>query len=235
MASNDDHWINLEQQDRDEMTALEMEFREFPLCSRAMIVGPSQIGKTHFLLEYLSHPQILSSYDRVRIFYSIYDEKHDQLQEQYPNLVECLELDGQMEILRNELDSLREQTSAYQTSARGGTLLVLEDVQNQLQEQKLLGDLYTKLSSHCHTSVMSTCQSMFANNLMRTITINSNFLFLFPYHSDANAYLPLANRLAVKPQFLHSSIQRAFDKGRQPLVVNLRVQCSPSTRFYTGK
>lgn len=76
------------------------------------------------------------------------DPAHQQLADRFPERVICEELDESLSNLKAELKFLQDQArtddDSDETPAK--TLLILEDVQRLLISEKLLIDLFTKIS-----------------------------------------------------------------------------------------
>lgn len=134
-------------------------------------------------MKFLNNERVLAPYSRVRIFYMSPDPAHFALVENFADVVEMDELDGNLDNLKQELTFLQDQVKKELDGEPGATspvctLLVLEDVQVRcifltnfagsnfffiffqrlLVSEKSLIDLFTRISSHCRTSVICTCQ-----------------------------------------------------------------------------
>ena len=133
---------------------------------RAMLAGPSNCGKTSFIIEILKNPQkyIYPPPDRIMYCYT-------RMQESYKNLqnVELVEGLPDMNLFNHNTNNL----------------LVLDDLLEECEENKAIQTLFTVDSHHKNISTFFMTQNLFSRGkCFRTISLNCDYFILFKCPRD---------------------------------------------------
>lgn len=125
-----------------------------------LIQGPSQSGKSTFIEKLIKHRNVLfkDKFDRILIFYGIYDPKYEALKNEGAELFENLP------------DSL-------QSFSRGKPMLVVfEDLGVDCYNSKKIESLFVRESHHNQITAILVCQNLYQKgSVSRNIFLNCSY------------------------------------------------------------
>lgn len=175
-----------------------------------IISGPTKSGKTTFIKQLLTAPAKSGLIDTVFSHISIYigtriqDNKvFQEMQKHFDpkrfRIVEVCQLyGGDKKVLEENFayDFIEEMKELGSNGC-----VVFDDLMHELSSANVLGDLFSKNSSHLGLSVLYTTQNIFNESKKnrtehRTVYLNSQYLVLFDTPLDSSVFSTLARRLA---------------------------------------
>lgn len=182
----------------------------------SLIVGPSMSGKSTFLKKLLenSHQLISEPFTEVRfllgtslnqnhVFQSLFDE-----QDKLPFRLSALNVRESYGTELHKTTFSEDLTQVCETSNQKGEklCLIFDDLMTELNGSPIIGDLFSKLSSHTNTSVFFVTQNLFhkgkKNGDALTVYRNTKYLILFDSALDQNTFSIIASRIGVDSKFL---------------------------------
>ena len=162
---------------------------QIKLPFRGLIGGPSSSGKTYFIFRLLSQRASLFAEQFTKIIYCY--PHHDFVTQKDREFFQKLELNVPGIEITSELPSVQ----SLQTN-QGHTLLILEDMMQELISSAAHMKLYTVFSSHCSLSILTTTQNYFEQGkFSKTILRNQTFIVLFDSMSDRQATSIISRQL----------------------------------------
>ena len=150
-----------------------------PFCMT--IAGPSQCGKTNYVIDLLlqNKERIYPSPTKIFYCYAVWQNSYDRLKE---NLSE-IEFNEGLPILDN-IDS-----NEY-------NLFILDDLMDECGDNKNILHLFTVGSHHKNSSVIFMTQNIFSKGkYTRSLNLNSHYLVLFNNLRDRSQVTNLARQL----------------------------------------
>ncbi len=157
---------------------------QFP--STMIVSGATGSGKTCWLEKFLKHANtILSEHvDRVVWCYGVYQPLVETLSREIPNLHFNHGCD------RETL----EQLGVFDAGQR--TILVLDDLHQELASSTLLSQLFCKFSHHANTMVVFVTQNLYhKGSAMRDVTTNCHYLVCLAQPRDKSIMATLARQM----------------------------------------
>jgi hypothetical protein len=176
-----------------------------------VVAGPSQCGKTSFILEFLRHANevIVPAPEHIIWHYGTYQSIFNSLQN-----VEFIEGIPNVNNLRKN------------------SLIILDDLMQEADDR--VTKIFTKFSHHNDISVLFLTQNLFFKNL-RTLTLNAHYLVLFKSPRDASQITFLARQMYPgKSKYLLDAFTDATAEPYSYLVIDLTATTSDQHRLRSG-
>ena len=184
----------------------------------AIVNGPSGAGKTTFVQQLLMDKHIIDcKFDKIYIFIGTPIEQNKiflSMMEKMPQVVEVVNLKEFYPNLKKSKFT-EEMTGVLDHNNSQGlnTCVVFDDLMSEMSELSLLGDLFSRLSTHTNTSVINLTQNLFhrgvgSNNV--TVFRNAKLLILFKNKSDKTIFRNLAMKQS-SPRFPVPNLVRFFE------------------------
>lgn len=182
--------------------------------STFLVVGPTQAGKTHFVMQLLRERAIRPEPER---FIWIYNE----WQPTYEMVAHFVEF--RKELNQELYDSLDPQVN---------NMLVLDDQMAKLKNSELLERLFTQGSHHRNMSVLHLVQNMFeSGSKQRTVSINAQYMVIFKNPRDKSQIRTLAFQMFPdSPKFLVDAFKDATIEPHGYLLLDLRQETPEELR-----
>lgn len=186
-----------------------------------VVSGQTGSGKTVFVDELIRNHEILHDkpFDKIIYAYSIMQPIYLRLQADVPNL----ELvDGFPANLEDYL-------------GQGNTLLVLDDLMLEMENDKRIAELFTKMR-HMNLSSIFIVQNLYHNSrYMRTVTRNAQYLVVFPNPRDMSMILTLGRQIyPLNSKYLPDAFSQATRKPYGYLFIDLKPDTDPKFRLREG-
>lgn len=187
-----------------------------------MVSGPSGSGKTVWVRRFLSHHNKLISSDIVNLkVLWCYGQWQDLYTHKVPGPVEITYLEG----LPSEREIQESQCS----------LIVIDDLMNELGNNIALANLFTKGSHHMNLSVVFIVQNLFhQGKQMRTVSLNCHYLTIFKNPRDKMQISTLARQLFPENfKYLLESYTDATSKPYSYISIDLKPNTDDRLRLRT--
>ena len=197
------------------MQSVEADLR-FQCPLGCMVVGPSMSGKSNFILELLRTKSAFFNPVPARIVYAYgiwqnsFDEAHDV---EFVKGVEGLE--------------------SVNFSSRQPSILVIDDLMEELCNSKQLSTLFTREMHHKNITVFFVVQNLYKQGKnMRDVTLNCQVLILFKSPRDTQQIKVLTRQTGIKQ--LEMAYTEAIKARYGHLVINLQPGIPDSLRLQSG-
>lgn len=169
-----------------------------------MVVGPSMSGKSHFTLELVQNAEQFFNPPPERIIYAygIWQKAFDNI-----NNIEFVQgVDG---------------LAALEFSARVPSLLIIDDLMEELCNNKELSVLFTREMHHKNITVFFLVQNLYKQGKsMRDVALNCQVLILFKSPRDTQQIKMLGRQLGIKG--LETAYKESIKARYGYLIVNLQ-------------
>ena len=182
----------------------------------ALVVGPTGSGKTRMLMELIRDSSAVATPPPVEIIY-------------------CYGAWQELFVPAGNL-SFREGLIPLEDLPADGRnrWIVLDDLMDELAGDASLSSLFTKHSHHKNLSVFFVTQNLFHPKL-RTVSINSHYMFLFKNPRDASSIGTLGKQLFPgNAKFLVGAYRDATKEPYSYLFVDLKQNTDERVRLRTG-
>lgn len=190
-----------------------MEFPRLVHPSTCLVAGPTGSGKTNFVRRLLRHEMFTPAPSRVIYCFGAW-------QQAFEEMTNVDFIDG----LPGELHEVRD------------ALIIIDDLMNELSNDKRLASLFTRGSHHRKLSVIFIVQNLFhQGTVMRSIHLNSHYLVLYKNPRDKSQIMHLAKQ--IMPGKSRAFIEIFNDATKMPfsyLFVDLRPETDENLRLRTG-
>lgn len=189
----------------------------------AVFAGATGSGKTHLLQKILERGEEVIKGFPERIFWchGISQPAHDQMMETIPN-IEFIE--GLPSDLESRIDpNIR-------------NLVVIDDLMNELSNDKRLTNLFTKGCHHLNLSCIFIVQNMFCQGKeLRTISLNAHYMFVFKSPRDSSQITHLAKQMYPgNVKFMQEAFTDATAKAYGYLLCDLKPDTPETFRLRTN-
>lgn len=178
-----------------------------------LVAGPTSSGKTSFVRKLLTNFSSLTTIqaDNLKVLWMYGQHQHTYTQPL--SNVQIVYREGL--IGDEELMNINPQ------------IVVLDDLQNDLVNNKNCGDLFMKKSHHLNISTIVILQNIYAQgSQMRNVSLNAHYLVLFKNNRDQEQYSRLGRQLSPgNKHFFADMLNDVFSKDYSYLVVD----CHPGT------
>jgi hypothetical protein len=180
-----------------------------------VVSGQTGSGKTEFAKRLIQNQAEIhqNRFTKIIIVYSIMQPVYREIEKTAPNIILSEGLPD------NLLDDV--------ASNEGDTLLVIDDMMIELENDKRLPILFTKMR-HVKVSTIFIVQNFyFRSRYMITITRNAQYLVIFPNIRDTSMIQTLGRQMFPHtPKFLTD----AFEQATSSPFGYLFIDCKPNTR-----
>lgn len=188
----------------------------------AMICGPTQCGKTQFLVRLLEHidSMIHPKIQNIIYCYGSWQPVFKVIQNQIP----CIQF-------FNGLASLNEVDSQITN------LVIFDDLMDECINNKQIQNLFTKDSHHQNISVIFVSQNLYAKGkFSRTMALNSHYLVLFKNPRDQSQISVLGRQMFPgSSRFLVDAFRDATEKKKHGyLFLDLKPNSDSRNRIQTN-
>jgi len=165
------------------------------------VTGPSQSGKSEFIVKLLQHKDLLFAVDFDKIFYftpeSLFIRHNvifDRLKQFYPQI---LHISGLPDVIKLHL-----------THDRMPKLLIIDDLMNEFLSSEAMVQLLSVEVHHFNISVIFTLQNFYApSKFGKTIARNVNYQVLFYNRMDLRETRNISLQISTQPNFLIESFE----------------------------
>jgi hypothetical protein len=187
------------------------------------VFGPSQAGKTTFVLKLLNNVDTMFTKKPERILYC-----YGAWQNAYK------ELEKMAYVTMNEGVPTRSQMEEF-TYDRKPTLLVLDDLMAKIIKDPDVQHYVTVMSHHNNIGIVLIMQSIFPQGkCARTISLNCHYMVLFNNKRDLNQIQVLGRQIMPgKADFFIDSYKKAVSIPYSYLVVDIHPNSDPRFELRT--
>ena len=185
----------------------------------SIIAGPTGSGKTHFLIRLLESEMINPKPDKIIYCYSRWQPLYDYL------LKSVNKITFQVGLFDNK-----------DINPKQNNLIILDDLLEECNNNKICMDLFTVNSHHMNTSVFVLTQNIFSKGkYTRTMSINAHYLFIFKNPRDKLQIYNLARQIYPKNMgYLIDSYEDATVKPHGYLFIDFKQNTKDDSRLQTG-
>lgn len=158
----------------------------FPLGTRFVIVGPSGSGKTEFVMNLLKYQKIMFKNSFSRIVY-IYGQSEPEITNFSD--IEIEKIHG--------IENIEENIESFDSTQNNA--LILDDVMSEVGDQKIISDLFTRISRHNNITVFLLLQNLFPKGkYFVDISRNANYIVLMTNPRDISQIKTLEQQIFGK-------------------------------------
>lgn len=189
----------------------------------AVLAGPSFSGKTYLLRKILERADemIEGAPEKIIWCHGISQPAHDEMMDSIPNI-------EFVEGLPNDLEARMDPTIR--------NLVVVDDLMNELSNDKRLTNIFTKGCHHLNLSCVFIVQNMFCQGKeLRTISLNTHYMFIFKSPRDSSQITHLAKQMYPgNIKFMQEAFNDATAKPYGYLLCDLKPETPDDFRLRTN-
>lgn len=187
-----------------------------------LIIGPTQSGKTEFLIKLLENRSTLIHPVPTRIIWA-YGLRNENQMMKIENAIPNIEF---IEGLPN-IDDINENDT---------NLLVLDDLMEELGKSPEMSKLFTRGSHHRNITIIAIMHNLFnQDRFMRTITLNTHYFILFKSPRDNKQIKYFGSQIFPQnPKFISEAFKQATSKPYGYLILDLRPNTPDLARVSSG-
>jgi len=195
----------------------------FNFPSTLGVFGPSQVGKTTFVLRLIENSESMFTTKPERILYC-----YSSWQPSYEKLAKL------PHVTLNEGVPTRTQVEEF-TYDKSPTLLVLDDLMSQVIKDPDVQHYVTVLGHHNNMGIVLLMQSIFPQGkCARTISLNCHYMILFNNRRDLNQIKVLATQIMPgRSGFFMDSYKKAINTPYSYLLVDIHPLSDPQFELRT--
>ena len=189
----------------------------------ARIVGPTQAGKSHFVMKLLRNVTDYITPPPTKIYWA-YGERNEKQMEQ-------IQKNSSMPVHFIEgLPNLEVFTSDE------NNLLILDDLMSAASNSVFISDLFTRASHHRNMSVILILQNLFhQGKSMRDISLNAKYTILFKNPRDKGQIHHFGRQVFPQhPHFLIDAYEQATERPHGYLILDFDQLTPEEQRVITG-
>ena len=181
-----------------------------------IVSGPTQCGKTTFILKLIDNAQTVIEPPPERIVYC-----YGEYQQSF-------------DTIRNPVEFREGLPDVNQFDGRLRTLLILDDLMNEVDDS--VANIFPKISHHRNVSIVFLTQNIFHRNKhMRTISLNAHYLVLFKNPRDVNQFSTLSRQMYAKNwQIAVEAFRDATSRPHSYLLIDLNSDTDEQYRLRTN-
>jgi hypothetical protein len=198
-------------------------FFKFKHPTTAAVTGPSQVGKSQYVIKILKNLDFLMKTDPSQIIwsYGVKNEKQmNQISEINPD-IEFIEGIPEKNMFCNPVDD---------------TLLILDDLMDEIGKSPAISKLFTMDSHHCNTSVISIQHNLYnKEKFTRTMSLNTHVHINFPNKRDKSQTTRLNSQIFPShPRFLQSVCEIVAQTPHTPYLLDLHPDTPEALSVISG-
>ena len=195
--------------------------------STFMIAGPTQCGKTSFVLKLLLNANALFTIAPQRIFWLYKDKRAAPIDALASLTIPIHFIQG--------CDAEFKKRYFTSNAELPASIIVLDDLMCELANSKTLEELFVEGSHHCNASVIYLVQNIFQRSSKhRTASINAHYLILFKMPRDYSQVRHLGQEMYLRDRRFFEEVYRdATEKAYGYLVVDCRTNTEEVYRLRT--
>jgi hypothetical protein len=187
------------------------------------VFGPSQVGKTTFVLKLIENvdSMFMRKPQRILYCYSAWQSSYEKLEKlPYVTLNEGVPTRAQMEEF---------------TFDREPTLLVLDDLMSKIIKDPDVQHYVTVLGHHNNIGIVLIMQAIFPQGkCARTISLNCHYMILFNNRRDLNQIKVLSRQIMPgRSDFFMDSYKKAVSTPYSYLVIDIDPRSDPKFELRT--
>jgi hypothetical protein len=187
------------------------------------VFGPSQVGKTTFVLKLIENVEsmFMTKPQRILYCYSAWQSSYEKLENlPYVTLNEGVPTRAQMEEF---------------TFDRQPTLLVLDDLMSKIIKDPDVQHYVTVLGHHNNIGIVLIMQAIFPQGkCARTISLNCHYMVLFNNRRDLNQIKVLSRQIMPgRSDFFMDSYKKAVSTPYSYLVIDIHPRSDPQFELRT--
>ena len=201
-----------------------MHFFKFKHPTTVAVTGPSQVGKSFFCIKLLNELNDLMTPCPTQIIWA-YGVRDDEQMDTILQVSPTVEF----------TEELPEKRSFCNPNQK--TLLILDDLMDEVGRDKEIAKLFTMNSHHCNTSVITIQHNLFnQEKFSRTQNLNTHYNTLFQSKRDKSQITRLNTSMFPQyPKFLQSAYDQAVEgKDFKYLIVDSHPRTPESLSVVTG-
>ena len=176
-----------------------------------IIAASTGSGKTYFVKRLLENAETMINPAPVNIIYCYgqYQPLYDEMKRTVSNV--------------NFIEGLPDDVNSY-FDPRQHSILIIDDLSQELTDSIQLVNLFTKGSHHLNLSVIFICQNMFLQGkFMRTMSLNTHYFVVFRNARDKSQITHLARQMfPTNPKYLVESYTDATKEPYSYLLIDLK-------------
>lgn len=186
-----------------------------------IVSGQTGSGKTMFVDKLLRSDLHANPFDKIILAYAIMQPIYLTMQAQIPGL----------SLTEGFPDDITDPAKL----SEGQTLLILDDLMLDLENDKRLAVMFTKMR-HCNVSTIFIVQNLYhSSKYMTTVTRNAHYLALMPNPRDAGMINTLGRQIyPLRPKFLPDAFAKATAKPYGYLFLDLKPHTDARFRVREG-
>lgn len=196
---------------------------QFPAAATMMVAGPTGCGKTFWVQKLLSHKHNFSQPIRgIMYCYGVFQPRYREMMKTIPDIE-----------FHRGLPSRK--TVDYFKNDKFFDVIVLDDLMEQILDNKDAQALFTKICHHYNVTTIFLTQNVLAQGrCARNIALNTLILVLFQNHRDRNQALILAKQQSPrKPDLFLQAFEDATKVPHGYLVIDCTPNCDEGKRWRT--
>ena len=195
---------------------------ELPLLApfTCLVAAATGSGKTYFVKRLLENADVMINPSPLNIVYCYgqYQPLYDEMKRNIPNI--------------NFIEGFPEDVNTY-FDPRQPSLLIIDDLSQELTDSMQLVNLFTKGSHHLNLSVIFICQNMFLQGkFTRTMSLNTHYFVVFRNARDKSQITHLGRQMFPNnPKYLVESYTDATKEHYSYLLIDLKPQTEDNYRL----
>jgi hypothetical protein len=198
-------------------------FFHFKHPTTIAVTGPSQVGKSQFSIKLLKNISKLMNPIPSQIIwaYGVKNEvQNEQIMQENPNV--------------QFVEGIPDQTLFNDPKVH--SLVILDDLMNDIGKNSQIAKLFTVDSHHCNTSVIAILHNLFnQEKFSRTLALNTHYNIVFRSKRDKRQITQLNSQMfPIYPNYLQTAYEIATGKPFGYLVIDLHPKTPESISVHTG-
>lgn len=189
----------------------------------ARIIGPTQAGKSHFVIKLLQHCQQFIQPAPTKIYWA-YGEKNEK----------------QMDLVQNKspipVHFMEGIPDIDEFTPEENNLLILDDLMTAASGSVTVSNLFTRTSHHRNMSVILILQNLYhQGKSMRDISLNAKYTVLFKNPHDKGQIQHMGRQAFPEhPKFLIDAYEQATSRPHGYLILDFDQKTTDERRVRTG-
>lgn len=189
------------------------------------VFGPSQSGKTTFVIDLLQHKQKLFSVPPkwLLLCYNIWQEGYDKMK-----LLDASELEINFHLGLPTAEQIEQLTEKRQPG-----IIILDDLMSQAVKDPYTENLFTTISHHLNVTVIYLAQNVYCQGKhARTMSLNMHYIVLFKNLRDSHQIQCLGRQIYPQQNRNFMEVYKDATKDRYSyLIIDLSPHGEDSLRL----